>query len=45
MAYADLRAFIVGGMIAVLLLKAAVACHNGMATFAEAEVSGPSANN
>jgi len=30
-----------GAMIAVLLLKAAVACHNGMATFAEAGVSGP----
>jgi nicotinate-nucleotide--dimethylbenzimidazole phosphoribosyltransferase len=31
-----------GSMIAVLLLKAAVACHNGMATFADAGVSGPS---
>lgn len=31
-----------GAMIAVLLLKAAVACHNGMATFADAGVSGPS---
>jgi nicotinate-nucleotide--dimethylbenzimidazole phosphoribosyltransferase len=31
-----------GAMLAVLLLKAAVACHNGMATFAEAGVSGPS---
>lgn len=30
-----------GAMLAVLLLKAAVACHNGMATFAEAGVSGP----
>jgi len=30
-----------GAMIAVLLLKAAAACHNGMATFAEAGVSGP----
>jgi nicotinate-nucleotide--dimethylbenzimidazole phosphoribosyltransferase len=30
-----------GAMIAVLLLKAAVACHNGMATFEEAGVSGP----
>ncbi|WP_299620295.1 nicotinate-nucleotide--dimethylbenzimidazole phosphoribosyltransferase, partial [Pelagibius sp.] len=30
-----------GAMTAVLLLKAAVACHNGMATFAEAGVSGP----
>ncbi|NIA68097.1 nicotinate-nucleotide--dimethylbenzimidazole phosphoribosyltransferase [Pelagibius litoralis] len=30
-----------GAMVAVLLLKAAVACHNGMATFAEAAVSGP----
>ncbi|MGF1592331.1 MAG: nicotinate-nucleotide--dimethylbenzimidazole phosphoribosyltransferase [Kiloniellaceae bacterium] len=30
-----------GAMIAVLLLKSAVACHNGMATFAEAGVSGP----
>jgi len=33
-----------GAMIAVLLLKAAVACHNGMATFAEARVSGPGDN-
>lgn len=32
-----------GAMVAVLLLKAAVACHNGMATFAEAGVSGPAA--
>jgi nicotinate-nucleotide--dimethylbenzimidazole phosphoribosyltransferase len=31
-----------GAMIAVLLLKAAVACHSGMATFGEAGVSGPS---
>lgn len=30
-----------GAMLAVLLLKAACACHNGMATFAEAAVSGP----
>jgi len=30
-----------GAMVAVLLLKAAVACHSGMATFAEAGVSGP----
>ncbi|WP_299395624.1 nicotinate-nucleotide--dimethylbenzimidazole phosphoribosyltransferase [Pelagibius sp.] len=30
-----------GAMLAVLLLKAAVACHSGMATFAEAGVSGP----
>jgi nicotinate-nucleotide--dimethylbenzimidazole phosphoribosyltransferase len=30
-----------GAMIAVLLLKAAVACHSGMATFGEAGVSGP----
>jgi len=30
-----------GAMIAVLLLKAAVACHSGMATFEEAGVSGP----
>jgi nicotinate-nucleotide--dimethylbenzimidazole phosphoribosyltransferase len=33
-----------GAMVAVLLLKAAVACHNGMATFADAGVSGPSEN-
>jgi nicotinate-nucleotide--dimethylbenzimidazole phosphoribosyltransferase len=33
-----------GAMVAVLLLKAAVACHNGMATFAEAGVSGPGDN-
>jgi len=31
-----------GAMLAVLLLKAAVACHNGMATFEEAGVSGRS---
>ena len=31
-----------GAMVAVLLLKAAVACHNGMATFADAGVTGPS---
>jgi len=31
-----------GAMVAVLLLKAAVACHNGMATFADAGVAGPS---
>ena len=31
-----------GAMLAVLLLKAACACHNGMATFEEAGVSGPS---
>jgi len=30
-----------GAMLAVLLLKAATACHNGMATFEEAGVSGP----
>lgn len=30
-----------GAMLAVLLLKAAMACHNGMATFEEAGVSGP----
>ena len=29
-----------GATLGVLLLKAAVACHNGMATFAEAGVSG-----
>ena len=29
-----------GSTLAILLLKAAVACHNGMATFAEAGVSG-----
>ncbi|MEO3427689.1 nicotinate-nucleotide--dimethylbenzimidazole phosphoribosyltransferase [Pelagibius sp. CAU 1746] len=33
-----------GAMVAVLLLKAAVACHSGMATFADAGVSGPSEN-
>ncbi len=31
-----------GATLAILILKAAVACHNGMATFAEAGVSGPS---
>ena len=30
-----------GATLALLLLKAAVACHNGMATFTEAGVSGP----
>jgi nicotinate-nucleotide--dimethylbenzimidazole phosphoribosyltransferase len=30
-----------GAMLAVLLLKAACACHGGMATFDEAGVSGP----
>ncbi len=30
-----------GATLAVLLLKAAVSCHTGMATFAEAGVSGP----
>ncbi len=30
-----------GAMLAVLVLKAACACHNGMATFDEAGVSGP----
>ena len=30
-----------GAALAVQLLKAAVACHAGMATFAEAGVSGP----
>ena len=30
-----------GAMVAVLLLKAAVACHSGMATFDQAGVSGP----
>ncbi|MGH6946066.1 MAG: nicotinate-nucleotide--dimethylbenzimidazole phosphoribosyltransferase [Kiloniellales bacterium] len=30
-----------GAMLAVLLAKAAAACHNGMATFVEAGVSGP----
>jgi nicotinate-nucleotide--dimethylbenzimidazole phosphoribosyltransferase len=29
-----------GAVLAVALLKAAVACHTGMATFAEAGVSG-----
>ncbi len=31
-----------GATLAILILKAAVACHNGMATFAEAGISGPS---
>jgi nicotinate-nucleotide--dimethylbenzimidazole phosphoribosyltransferase len=31
-----------GATLAFALLKAAIACHNGMATFAEAGVSGPS---
>jgi nicotinate-nucleotide--dimethylbenzimidazole phosphoribosyltransferase len=31
-----------GATLALAVLKAAVACHNGMATFAEAGVSGPS---
>ncbi|MFZ0694573.1 MAG: nicotinate-nucleotide--dimethylbenzimidazole phosphoribosyltransferase, partial [Alphaproteobacteria bacterium] len=31
-----------GAALAVFLLKGAVACHNGMATFAEAGVSGKS---
>jgi nicotinate-nucleotide--dimethylbenzimidazole phosphoribosyltransferase len=31
-----------GATLAIAVLKAAVACHNGMATFAEAGVSGPS---
>ena len=30
-----------GATLAILVLRAAVACHNGMATFAEAGVSGP----
>jgi nicotinate-nucleotide--dimethylbenzimidazole phosphoribosyltransferase len=30
-----------GATLALAVLKAAVACHNGMATFAEAGVSGP----
>ncbi|HEY5598899.1 MAG TPA: nicotinate-nucleotide--dimethylbenzimidazole phosphoribosyltransferase, partial [Kiloniellales bacterium] len=30
-----------GAVLALLLLKAAVACHTGMATFAQAGVSGP----
>jgi nicotinate-nucleotide--dimethylbenzimidazole phosphoribosyltransferase len=30
-----------GAALAILLLKAACACHSGMATFAEADVSGP----
>ncbi len=31
-----------GATLAFAVLKAAVACHTGMATFAEAGVSGPS---
>jgi len=31
-----------GATLALFLLKAAAACHTGMATFAEAGVSGPS---
>ena len=31
-----------GGALAVAVVKAAVACHNGMATFAEAEIAGKS---
>jgi nicotinate-nucleotide--dimethylbenzimidazole phosphoribosyltransferase len=30
-----------GATLAIAVLKAAIACHNGMATFAEARVSGP----
>jgi nicotinate-nucleotide--dimethylbenzimidazole phosphoribosyltransferase len=30
-----------GATLALGVLKSAVACHNGMATFAEAQVSGP----
>lgn len=30
-----------GAALAILVLRAAVACHNGMATFAEAQISGP----
>jgi nicotinate-nucleotide--dimethylbenzimidazole phosphoribosyltransferase len=30
-----------GATLAIAILKAAVACHNGMATFADAGVSGP----
>jgi nicotinate-nucleotide--dimethylbenzimidazole phosphoribosyltransferase len=29
-----------GGAVAILLLRAAIACHNGMATFASAGLSG-----
>ena len=29
-----------GATLAILMLRAAVACHNGMATFAEAGISG-----
>jgi nicotinate-nucleotide--dimethylbenzimidazole phosphoribosyltransferase len=31
-----------GATLGFAVLKAAVACHNGMATFAQAGVSGPS---
>jgi nicotinate-nucleotide--dimethylbenzimidazole phosphoribosyltransferase len=31
-----------GATLALAVLKAAAACHNGMETFAEARVSGPS---
>jgi nicotinate-nucleotide--dimethylbenzimidazole phosphoribosyltransferase len=31
-----------GATLVLAVLKAAAACHNGMATFAEARVSGPS---
>jgi nicotinate-nucleotide--dimethylbenzimidazole phosphoribosyltransferase len=30
-----------GAALAVLIIKAAVACHSGMATFTEAQVAGP----
>jgi nicotinate-nucleotide--dimethylbenzimidazole phosphoribosyltransferase len=32
-----------GAAVAVLVLRAALACHTGMATFAEAQVSGKDA--
>jgi nicotinate-nucleotide--dimethylbenzimidazole phosphoribosyltransferase len=32
-----------GAGVAILLLRAALACHNGMATFSEAAISGPAA--
>jgi len=32
-----------GAAVAVLLMRAALACHTGMATFAEAQVSNKSA--
>jgi nicotinate-nucleotide--dimethylbenzimidazole phosphoribosyltransferase len=32
-----------GAALAVLILRAALACHSGMATFAEAHVSGKDA--